>query len=89
MTSQFLAILYLAKLQHYIRHNLHLRFVNYMDDYIIIHHNKDYLLQCLEYIKKILYNEYKLEINDKKTYIINAKCGIPFLGYSYYKKIFK
>ena len=86
MTSQFLAILYLAKLQHYIRHNLHLRFVNYMDDYIIIHHNKEYLLQCLEDIKKIIYNEYKLEINDKKTYIINAKYGIPFLGYNFILK---
>ena len=34
-SSQFLAIFYLAKLQHFMIHNLHLKFVNYMDDYII------------------------------------------------------
>ena len=43
MTSQFLAIFYLAKLQHFIRHNLHLKFINYIDDYIIIHQDKECL----------------------------------------------
>ena len=60
MTSQFLAIFYLSKLQHFIRHNLHLKYVNYMDDYIIIRENKDYLKKCLLIIKEKLYNEYLL-----------------------------
>ena len=30
-SSQFLAIFYLAKLQHFMIHNLHLKFINYMD----------------------------------------------------------
>ena len=47
MTSQFLAILYLSKLQHFMIHNLHLKFINYMDDYIIIHQDKKYLEYCL------------------------------------------
>ena len=36
LSSQFLAILYLSKLQHYITNNLHIKFINYMDDYILI-----------------------------------------------------
>lgn len=83
MTSQFLAIFYLAKLQHYIRHDLHLRFVNYMDDYIIIHHNKEYLKECLEIIRSKLKEEYKLELNKNKTFISSSKIGIQFLGYNF------
>lgn len=82
-SSQFLAIFYLAKLQHYMIHNLHLKIVTYMDDYIIIHQNKEYLKECLDIIIDKLYNEYKLSVNKNKTYIANAKNGIPFLGYNF------
>ena len=83
MTSQFLSIFYLAKLQHYIRHNLHLKFINYMDDYIIIHENKEYLKYCLSIIKDKLLNEYKLNINVNKTFITSSNIGINFLGYNF------
>ena len=41
LSSQFLAILYLSKLQHYITNNLHIKLINYMDDYILIHNSKE------------------------------------------------
>ena len=82
-SSQFLAIFYLAKLQHFMIHNLHLKFVNYMDDYIIIHQDKEYLKYCLNVIIDKLYNEYKLSVNKNKTYISSSKNGIPFLGYNF------
>ena len=83
MTSQFLAIFYLSKLQHYIRHNLKLRFVNYMDDYIIIHENKEYLKTCLKIIEEKLEKEYKLSINKNKTIITRSDIGVNFLGYNF------
>ena len=83
MTSQFLAIFYLSKLQHFIRHNLKLKFVNYMDDYIIIHEDKEYLKRCLEIIKDKLLNEYKLEVNKNKTNITRGDVGVNFLGYTF------
>ena len=96
MTSQFLAILYLSKLQHYIRHNLKLRFVNYMDDYIIIHEDREYLKKCLKIIEDKLNKEYKLEINKKKTIIKlssstrrNIKKGIKRSKYLYENKLIK
>ena len=64
-------------------YNLHLKFVNYMDDYIIIHQDKEYLKYCLDIIADKLYNEYNLSVNKNKTYIANAKSGIPFLGYNF------
>ena len=82
MTSQFLAIFYLYKLHYYIKHNLKIKhFIIYMDDYVLIHQNKEYLKYCLKKIVEIL-KDYKLKINENKTYIVNAKHGIPFLGYN-------
>jgi RNA-directed DNA polymerase len=84
LSSQFLAIYYLSKLQHYLIYNLHLKYmINYMDDYIIIHHDKEYLKQCKIVIEEKLKKEYKLEINENKTYIRNIKYGIVFLGYNF------
>lgn len=84
MTSQFLAIFYLYKLHHYIVHNLHIKdIVVYMDDYILIHHDKKYLECVKKEINTILSKEYYLKINEKKTYIKSSKEGISFLGYKF------
>ena len=78
-----MAILYLSKLQHYITNNLHIKFINYMDDYILIHNSKEYLKSSLELIENKINNEYKLKLNSKKTIISNSNQGISFLGYSF------
>ena len=49
-----------------------------MDDFIIIHEDKNYLKYCLNYIKKYLFNNLKLELNDKKTKIDSIRNGIDF-----------
>ena len=82
-SSQFLAIFCLAKLQHFMIHNLHLKFVNYMDDYVIIHQDKVYLKKCLDIITSKLSNEYNLLVNKNKTYISSSRNGIQFLGYNF------
>ena len=47
MTNQFLAIFNLYKLHNYIIHKLKIKhFVCYIDDYILIHHDKQYLKYC-------------------------------------------
>lgn len=81
--SQFLAILYLIKLQYYITNNLHIKIINYVDDYILIHKSKEYLKDSLELIENKINKEYKLKLNNKKTVISNSNQGISFLGYSF------
>lgn len=83
MTSQFLAIFYLSNLQHFIRHNLKLRYINYMDDYVIMHNDIDYLKKCLKIIEEKLNKEYKLQINLDKTMIMKSSVGVNFLGYKF------
>ena len=84
MTSQFLSIFYLYKLDHYIFNDLGLsRIIKYMDDYVIISKDKEYLEYALEIIRDKLENEYKLKINDKKTFIVDIQSGFEFLGYRF------
>ena len=46
MTSQFLSIFYLYKLDHKIIHDYHLKYyIRYMDDFVILHENKKYFLK--------------------------------------------
>ena len=96
LSSQFLAILYLSKLQHYITNNLHIKFINYMDDYILIHNSKEYLKDSLELIENIINKEYKLKLNNKKTIIKlssnikkNIRKGIKRANYLYKNNIIK
>lgn len=85
MTSQILSIFYLYKLDHYIIHNLNLKYmVRYMDDYIIISNNKDKLKKALNEIEYILNKEYKLNINKNETNIYDSYHGFEYLGYMFY-----
>ena len=82
MSSQFLAILYLNELDHYIKEELRIKYyIRYMDDGIILHKDKRYLEFCLEEIKRIL-KKYNLELNEK-TQIIKATENFQFLGYNF------
>ncbi len=87
LTSQFLSIYFLHELDHYIVHTLKLKYyVRYMDDFIIMHKDKDYLKVCLEKIIYKLKNDFDLEINKKKTHITHIKEGFIFLGYKFFLK---
>jgi len=84
MTSQFLSIFYLYELDHYIVHDLHVKYyVRYMDDFVLIHHDKEVLKNAYKKIEYILNNKYKLKLNSKKTKIVSANEGFSFLGYTY------
>ena len=79
MTSQFLSIFYLHKLDHFIVHDLKLKYyVRYMDDFIIMDKDLNKLKQAREIIIEKLEQEYKLKVNTKKTFIVNSKIGFAF-----------
>ena len=84
MTNQFLAIFYLYKLHNYIIHKLKIKYmVVYMDDYILMHEDREYLKKCYLEIKEILNRDYKLKVNSKKTKITSSKEGFIFLEYRF------
>lgn len=80
---QIAGISVLDKMDHMIKERLHTKYyMRYMDDFLLIHSNYDYLQDCLEkitdYLKTIGFN-----INTSKTKIISLRDGVDWLGYHY------
>ncbi len=55
-----------------------------MDDFILFHHDKEYLKYCLKKIEEYL-KTLKLSLNSK-TQIYDIKKGFNFLGYKFFLK---
>lgn len=84
MSSQFLSIYYLNRLDHKIIHHYRLKhYVRYMDDLLIFSDNLNYLKEIKLKLEKELKEVYHLDINKKKTFIINVKHGFNFCGYRF------
>ena len=84
--SQAIAIILLSYLDHYIKEKLNIPFYcRYCDDGILISDDKEYLKYCLKEIKRII-NDYKLELNVKKTRIYSINEGFEFIGFRFIKK---
>lgn len=82
-SSQLFALLYLNRLDHYIKEKLQIKFYGrYMDDFYLIHKDKNYLKYCLQKIKEKV-EELGLTLNSK-TSISPLKNGIDFLGFHTY-----
>lgn len=82
VTSQVLAVFYLNDLDHYIKEKLSIKcYIRYMDDFLLIHQNKEYLKECLNKIKSYLIKE-NLYLNNK-TEIYSIYNSINFLGYRF------
>ena len=58
------------------------RYGRYMDDFYLIHHDKEYLKECLACLENIV-SDLKLELNSK-TQIVPFHKGIRYLGFHHY-----
>ena len=82
--SQWFALLYLDAADRLIKERLQIKYyVRYMDDFILLHQDKNYLLDCLREIKSIFHNDLLLELNSK-TQIFPVKNGVKYLGWHFY-----
>jgi RNA-directed DNA polymerase len=82
-SSQLFAILALSPLDHFIKERLGIKYYGrYMDDFYLIHHDKEYLKQCKKDIAMFLAPT-GMELNEK-TQIFPLKNGIDFLGFHIY-----
>ncbi len=80
--SQLVALAVLDDLDHLIKERLHIRqYIRYMDDFILIHHDREYLRQCLAIIREHLAG-LGLELN-KKTTMHPLRQGVTFLHWRF------
>jgi hypothetical protein len=80
---QIAGISYLDPMEHFIKERLRIKgYIRYMDDFLLIHNDQEYLDHCREEIAHKL-AEVGLEPNPNKTRIINATDGVMFLGFTF------
>lgn len=84
LTSQMFANIYLHDLDHYAKQELRLRhYIRYMDDVIILHHDKRYLHEAKNLVEAFLWEELRLNLNTKTT-IRPINQGVEFVGFRIY-----
>lgn len=83
---QILGISLLDDIDHFAKEQLLCRiYERYMDDFIIISDNKEYLVNCRNELEKQL-EKHGMRLHPKKTRIYRLSDGIPFLGFTFYLK---
>ena len=83
-TSQWFALLYLDEADRLIKEKLRIKhYVRYMDDFVLLHHSKDYLHECIACISELFSDILKLELNEK-TQVFPVKNGVKYLGWRFY-----
>lgn len=87
LTSQFFSNIYLNELDQYIKHELKVKYyLRYADDFAFISHDRTYLLNLIDPIRKFLKQELDLELHPAKTIFSKFGSGIDFLGYIIFPK---
>lgn len=82
--TQLIQLAILDGLDHFIKEELGIKFyIRYMDDFILIHHDREYLKYCKGEIENHL-TKLGLKLSERKTQIHPLKQGIKFLGFTFY-----
>lgn len=81
---QIAGISVLNNLDHYIKERLRVKYyLRYMDDFILIHESKEFLIECKKQIEEEL-GKIGFELHSEKTGLQKASKPIDFLGFSFH-----
>lgn len=80
---QIVGITALDKIDHFIKERLRIKYyIRYMDDFILLHPDREYLNHCLSEITRMLHG-IRMEVNKRKTKIRRIIKPITYLGFVY------
>jgi len=81
LTSQLFSNVYLHDFDSFVKNDLGCEYYGrYVDDFVIIHRDKGFLLDVLDKIKKYLAEHAALKLHPNKIYLQHYAKGFPFLG---------
>jgi len=87
LTSQLFANIYMDPLDKFIKNELKVKYyIRYADDFVLMSHNREILINFLEKIDDFLKNNLKLSLHPKKIEIRDYYLGTDFLGYVIFPK---
>lgn len=81
LTSQLFGNIYLNEFDHFVKKDLHIRYYGrYVDDFVLIHQNKEYLKSLIEPIREFLDHNLQLKLHPDKIYLQYFTKGVKYLG---------
>ncbi|OIO53019.1 hypothetical protein AUJ46_06380 [Candidatus Peregrinibacteria bacterium CG1_02_54_53] len=81
LTSQLFGNVYLNDFDHFVKQKLRCRFYGrYVDDFVIVHENREYLRSLVPSIRDELMTTLSLELHPDKIYLQHYTKGVRFLG---------
>ncbi len=81
LTSQLFGNIYLDYFDHFVKKELKIKhYGRYVDDFVLIHNDQEYLKQTIRIIKTYLHEELHLTLHPKKIYLQHFSKGVQFLG---------
>jgi hypothetical protein len=81
LTSQVFANFYMNPFDHFIKKDIGIKYYGrYVDDFVLIHPDKEYLKMLLPEIKRYLKENLMLELHPDKVYLQHFSKGVKFLG---------
>ncbi|MDR0833692.1 MAG: hypothetical protein LBN93_05830 [Candidatus Symbiothrix sp.] len=81
LTSQVFANFYLTCFDHFMKSTLGLKYYGrYVDDFFVIHNDKQFLLSLIPKVEAYLKDELHLTLHPKKRQIGHCKRGMKFVG---------
>jgi retron-type reverse transcriptase len=81
LTSQVFANFYMNSLDHFIKYDLGIKYYGrYVDDFVIIHPDKEYLKMIIPLLSSYLSTTLQLTLHPKKQYLQHYTKGVRFLG---------
>jgi RNA-directed DNA polymerase len=81
LSSQFFANVYLDRLDQFVKHQLRARhYIRYVDDFILLHESREWLVAMLAEVAAFLPRELGVELNPTKTILQPVERGIDFVG---------
>jgi RNA-directed DNA polymerase len=81
LTSQLFGNIYMNEFDHWVKKELGIKYYGrYVDDFILIHPDKEYLKTCVSKIRTYLKKELQLVLHPKKIYLQHYSKGVKYLG---------
>lgn len=81
LTSQLFGNVYMNEFDHWVKKELGIRYYGrYVDDFILIHQNKNYLQSVIPKITEYLSDNLKLTLHPDKIYFQHFSKGVKYLG---------
>jgi len=81
LTSQLFGNIYMNAFDHWVKQTLGIKYYGrYVDDFVLIHPNKEYLKSCIPVIRTYLKKELKFELHPSKIHFQHYSKGVQYLG---------